>query len=274
MANFEQCKNGSRPLALITGASSGIGERFARRLARDGYDLILVARRKERLAEIGSELETKHGIRAEVQAADLARDQDVERLVNVIQGGPALDLLINGAGFGTRGHFAEVDAEKSEKMVRVHVLASVRLVRAALPAMIGRGCGALINISSLGAFFTTVHYTTYSATKSYLNVFSEGLAAELAGTGLKVQALCPGLTRTGFMFTPEYTDFHYEKIPKFAWMNPERVVDQSLSALENGPVVFIPGVFNRMFVRIMKAPLAGRLVGGAINLLSRGKQAW
>jgi uncharacterized protein len=263
-----------RPVALITGASSGIGEAFARRLARDGHDLILVARRKERLSQIGAELQNEHDTGIEVHAADLTLDRDVEKLVTLIEQRSALSFLVNSAGFGTRGHFAEVEADKSENMVRVHVLANVRLTRAALPAMIEQGRGAVINVSSLGAFFTTAHYTTYAATKSYLNMFTEGLAAELAGTGVRVQALCPGLTRTGFMYTPEFTDFHYEKVPAFAWMDPEQVVDQSMSSMGKGPVVFIPGVLNRMFVRILTAPVAGRLVGGAINLLSRGREPW
>ncbi|MBN2496175.1 MAG: SDR family oxidoreductase [Deltaproteobacteria bacterium] len=253
--------------ALITGASSGIGAAFARRLAAEGHDLVLVARRTERLAELGSELERAHGIRALGLTADLARERDLACVEQAIGGRPALDLLVNGAGFGTRGLFADIPASRTQEMIALHVLAPVRLTRAALPAMIKRGHGAVIQVSSLGAFMTTAHYTTYSATKAYLNTFSAGLRAELAGTGVRVQALCPGLTRTAFMDTAEYADFKYGQVPAWAWMRPEEVVDESLAALREGRLIVIPGRLNRLFVHVMQAPVLGAITSRVLEAL-------
>lgn len=258
------------PSAFITGASSGIGESYARSLAARGCDLVLVARRHDRLAALAQELTAAHGIHATVLAADLATDRGLAAAETAIAKLPSLAYLVLSAGFGTRGLFLDVTAEKSAAMVRLHALSAVRLARAALPGMVHRGSGSIVAVSSLGSFFTTAHYTVYSATKSFINMFCKGLAEELRGTGVRVQALCPGLTRTGFMHTEEYRDFSYEEVPAWAWMTADEVVRESLAAMPRGPVVFVPGRGNRAFVRIMTAPLIGRLAGWLITLASRG----
>ena len=260
----------SRPLALITGASSGIGEVYARRLARQGHDLILVARREERLQKLARTLVSQHGIQAEVLPADLASEEGMSMVEAVIEQGPALSMLVHAAGFGTRGHFADVAPEKIQNMVNLHDLAAVRLLRAAIPAMREAGRGDLVLISSLAAFFTTFEYTLYSATKAFLNMLAQGLDDELVGSGLRVQAVCPGLVRTGFMKTEEYANFAYDRVPDLAWLEAEEVVDQAMAALERGgPLLFIPGHFNRIFVRALTAPGLGRAVRSGLNLLSR-----
>lgn len=248
------------PTALITGASSGIGATFARHLAARGYNLILVARREERLRALAAELELQHRIAAEVLVADLSAPAGLERVANRIAGLDSLDMLINNAGFGVPSRFAEVDVRKSLGMIHVHIIAPVRLTRAALPGMIAKGRGAIINVSSLAAFFPMRGNTTYCATKAYLNAFSLALDAELRGTGVQVQALCPGFTYTEFHDSPEYADFNRSQIPRPFWMSAEQVVTASLKALGNGRVILIPGLKNRLFALLARSGLASFLL--------------
>jgi len=256
--------------AVITGASSGIGAAFACRLAGEGFALILTARRKDRLAALARELESACGVRAKFVAADLATDEGIARLEATIAQDRSIAMLVNCAGFGTRGHFSNLDPDTIEKMTCLHVMATVRLTRAALPSMIGSGRGAVINVSSLGAFFTTSHYVMYSATKAFINMFTLGLRDELSGTGVKAQALCPGLTRTGFMHTEEYRDFSYDAVPGFAWMEPGEVVDASLAALARDKAIVIPGLGNRLFVATLRTPLIGPFLFRLLGRLGRG----
>jgi short-subunit dehydrogenase len=246
--------------ALITGASSGIGATFARRLAAQGYDLVLVARREERLTALATELHRRHGVQAEVLVADLADPAAVARVEQVIEGLDTLSLLINNAGFGASTHFIEVDLATHVDMIQVNVTAVVRLSRAALPGLVARGRGTIINVSSLAAFVSTAGNVTYGATKSYLNAFSEALQAELRGTGVHIQALCPGFTRTEFHYTPELKHFDPNRLPKPLWMSAEAVVEESLAALGRGQVIVIPGRLNRLGVMTMTTPLGRPLL--------------
>ena len=237
--------------ALITGASSGIGAAFARRLASQGHDLIIVARRAERLHALATEVQHQHGILAEVVVADLARLADIERVEQRIADSATVELLINNAGFGTVGTFSEANLDRQLDMIWVHVIACVRLSRAALPGMIARGHGAIINVSSPAAFFPTPGNVTYSATKAYVKAFSEALAAELTGTGVQVQVLCPGFTSTEFHATPEYQRLDVRsRIPKGFWMSADDVVAASLRALRRGQLVCIPGLNNRLLIAL------------------------
>jgi short-subunit dehydrogenase len=239
--------------ALITGASSGIGEAFARKLASLGYDLVLVARRKERLDAIAEELRGKDQVTVETLPGDLCQDGDVSRIEHRIEALDTLTLLVNNAGFGTRGAFVDVELEKSLAMIQVHVTASTRLARAALPAMLARQKGTLINVASPSAFIPLSGNTVYSATKAYLIAFSECLQLEVQDAGIKVQALCPGFTYSGFHDTDEFKGMDRSKIPDFLWMSAEETVEQSLNALNNGKVVFVPGFTNRlMYVTLRK----------------------
>lgn len=245
--------------ALITGASSGIGETFARRLAAGGFDLALVARREDRLKALAAELSAAHGIQADVVAADLSKDEEVAGVTDYIEAHPDLTLLVNNAGFGKRGKFVDADLEGQLDMVRVHIIATGKLTRAALPAMIRQGRGGIINVSSVAAFFPSAGGATYSASKVYLNNFSEALAAELDETGVKVQALCPGFTYSEFHDTPEYSDFDRKDIPAALWMSAEEVVDESLAALSGERVIVIPGRRYQAMVATVNSPLRGTI---------------
>src|SRR5580658_10650919 len=163
-------------LALITGASSGIGAAFAAALAARGQDVVLVARRADRLEQLAESLKRSHGIRAEALVADLASDDDVARVVERIAAAPDLELLVNNAGFGSRGKFFEADARGQDQMHRVHVLATVRLTHAALAGMVKRARGGIINVSSVAGFWQAPGNVSYCATKCWMNSFTEGLA--------------------------------------------------------------------------------------------------
>ena len=236
---------------LITGASSGIGTAFARSLASQGYDLVLVARREAQLRSLADEVQRKFNVNAQVFPADLSDPTQVKRLETQVAEIGDLEILINNAGFGVPGKFVEIQAERNAEMIQVHILANVRLCRAALPGMISRGRGSIINVSSIAAFMATPRNATYSATKAYLNVFSEALQDELKGTGIRVQALCPGLTHTEFHDHPGYEDYK-RRIPEFFWMQAEDVVRESLDALKKGRVICIPGFKNRLIVAIIR----------------------
>ena len=252
--------------AVITGASSGIGKAFAQRLASEGCRLVIAARRKDLLAELAEQLEATHGVKVEPLAVDLSTLQGISRLERRIASDPHVEMLVNCAGFGTRGLYHEVAPDRIEAMITLHVLAPSRLIRAALPNMREAKKGYIINVSSIGAFLTTSRYVTYSATKAFLNMFTLGLADECRGSGVVVQALCPGLTRTGFMHTEEYRDFHYDKAPDFVWMTPEEVVDESLRALPHGKTIVIPGRLNRLFLGALRTPGLKQAIGLLLRL--------
>ena len=258
------------PTAMITGASSGIGAAFARRLASQGYKVVLVARRRERLEALAVELRKQFPVDAEVLVADLSQTVEVERVTRRIVELKSLDVLVNNAGFGVPGNFADVPLEKHLAMIQVHVLASVVLSHAALPGMMARGHGAIINVSSIGGLIPRPGDTTYCATKAYLIEFSKTLQAELLGSGVRVQALCPGFTQTGFLGTPEYASLGVEAaIPKLLWMSADEVVTESLKALEHNQVVCLPGYKNRLIYLLGRSGLAAVLLKILANSLRR-----
>ena len=246
-------KQHGRKRALVTGASAGIGEAFARALAAQQHDLVLVARRGDRLEALAKELGERHQVAASVHVADLAEDAELGELAESIAQDPP-DLLVNNAGFGTLGAFAELDAERELEEIRLNVLALVRLTRAALPGMLARGRGAVVNVSSLAGESAGPFNATYAATKAYVTSFSESLHEELRGSGVVVQALLPGFTRTEFQ---EVAGVDPGAVPAFAWMSPEQVALASLAALRRGDAICIPGLGNR-------------LLGGATALAPRG----
>ncbi len=241
----------SRPLAVVTGASSGIGAVFARRLAAAGHDLLLVARRKERLEELSKELEDRHGVAAEVFAADLTVENQLHAVEQRIAEAGNLDFLVNNAGFGTRGQFFESDVDAQDKMHRLHVIATMRLTRAALPGMVARQKGNVVNVSSVAAFIQGSGNVSYCATKAWMNSFTEGVHLELraCGSPVRVQALCPGFTVTEFHDT---MGVDRKLIPASWWMPAEAVVDASLQGLESGRLFVIPGLMYRGFVLVLK----------------------
>lgn len=237
--------------AVITGASSGIGAAFARRLAAEAYDLVLIARRQERLASLAADVRQRFQVHVEILVGDLSNPDDVARVEQHIARLDTLELLINNAGFGVPGPFAVVPSDTHLAMIEVHVLASVRFCRAALPGMIARGHGAIINLSSIGAFIPNPGDATYCATKAYLSVFSEALQAEVRGAGVRVQALCPGFTATAFHDTPAYAGYDIpSRIPRALWMSADAVVAESLAALKKRRVICVPGFKNRVLVAL------------------------
>jgi uncharacterized protein len=246
--------------ALITGASSGLGEAFARRLASLKVDLVLVARREERLRTLGGELGKKWGVRTEVLAADLAEEAGLRRVEDFLRSRPDLGLLVNNAGFGGGGRFWQTDPALGQSMIRVHVEAVARLTRAALPAMVERGSGGLINVASVAAFYTFPGSVLYGSTKTWIVAFCRALGLELRGKGVRVQALCPGFTHTGFHDTPELRRMKETGIPKFLWMPAETVIEKSLRALARGPVVYVPGLRNKVLTAIPHIPFASPLI--------------
>jgi hypothetical protein len=216
-----------------------------------------VARDEDRLTQAAATLASTHGVAAKAFPADLTRDDDVTRLAERIAASPRLALLVNNAGFGTRGRLAEADPGKQVAMVRLHTLAPMRLTQAALPVMLRNRAGAVVNVSSVASFIYSAGNANYCATKAYLTTFSEGLAAELVGTGVQAQALCPGFTRTEFHRRMAEPD----RLPGFAWLSANAVVEHSLRCLDRGgPTVCIPGLGFRLLVGIIRLT-PRRLIG-------------
>jgi hypothetical protein len=236
--------SGHRP-ALVTGASSGLGAAFAERLAHDHYDLILVARRRDRLEELAQRLRAAHAVTVEVLAADLTQATGLKAVEERIAAAPALALLVNNAGFGGYQPFITLDPDRADELIRLQVIAVTRLTRAALPGMIARGQGAVINVSSRLAYSATLpspplpKRATYAATKAFVNAFTQILANELEGTGVRVQALCPGLVQTEFH---EQAGVDPARLPAGSVMSPEDVVQASLAGLAVGEVVCLPAL--------------------------------
>jgi short-subunit dehydrogenase len=233
-------------MAMVTGASSGIGAAFARRLARDGFELILVARRHDLLHELAQELGG-----AETLAADLTLEEDLARVEARIASAPELELLVNNAGFGTKGLLWETPSDGQVRMHQLHVMATLRLARAALAAMVPRGRGGVINVSSVAAFGQSPGNVSYCATKAWMNSFTEGLDLELRGTGsaVRVQALCPGFTVTGFH---DAMGMSRDGIPSWMWLRAEDVVDASLRGLKRGQLFVVPGAIYKLIVILEK----------------------
>jgi short-subunit dehydrogenase len=245
-----------RLLAVVTGASSGMGAVFARKLAARGYDLLLAARREDRLQKLAEEIISEYRVSVEPLVVDLATDDGRDTLAGRIRTAPNFGLLVNNAGFGTMGLFQQADLEPAEQMHRVHVLATLALSHAALRNLAARddrsGKTGIINVSSVAAFSQSPTGICYNATKAWMNSFTEGLAIELAAQGspVKVQALCPGFT---------YSEFHDRlgmdrgRIPKSMWMTADFVVEESLRGFDRGALFVIPGWRYRLIVVFMKA---------------------
>jgi uncharacterized protein len=240
-----------RPLAVVTGASAGIGRSFARQLAERGFDLLLVARDEERLRSLGDELSLQYAISAEPWAADLSRDEGMRTLAERLARDERVSVLVNNAGFGTKGRVAERPVAEQATMLELHVMAPYLLTRAVLPGMIARREGWIITVASVASFTASMGNVNYCATKAYQRVFMESLALELEGTGVRAQALCPGFTHTEF-----HDRMRIDKtkgIPSWAWLDAERVVRESLdAAFGDGPTVVIPGKRYKLVVAVLR----------------------
>lgn len=228
--------------AVVTGASSGIGEAFARRLGADGHGLTLVARRRELLDRLAKELRKQHGVEVEVLAADLVDPASLQKVEHHVARRDDLGILVNNAGIGTATRFAEADIDRIENEIRLNVVALVRLTRAALPGMIARGHGAVINVSSAAAFQPNPFFASYGATKAYVNSFTEAVSDELRGSNVRLLAVCPGPVRTAF---GSIAGVDEDRAPQFTFITPEAVVEDALAALERGDDVRVPGRLQR-----------------------------
>ncbi|WP_297152031.1 SDR family oxidoreductase [Thermogemmatispora sp.] len=247
--------------ALITGASSGIGLAFAQALAARGMQLILVARSEERLRQLASELQERHGIQAEVIVSDLSREGAATQLASAVrERGLHVDLLINNAGFGTYGPFVEQSPEREHEEIMLNVAALVDLTHALLPAMLARGEGAVINLASLAAFLPIPHMAVYAATKAFVLSFSHALGAEYRRQGLRVLAVCPGPVATNFFAVIGTSQ---EDMPGVI-LSPEQVVAASLHALERGRSQVVPGLLNKLMAfgsHLVPRALGARVAG-------------
>lgn len=229
----------TRPVALVTGASIGIGEQFARSLAERGHDVVLVARDGARLDVVAKELLERHGVTCEVVAADLT---DSRQLAEVETRATAVDVLINNAGFGTTGRFDELDLDAEDRQIRLNVLALARLTHVAARAMVGRGRGGILNVASIAGFQPGPQNATYSATKAYVLSFTQAVHEELRDTGVSVTCLCPGFTRTQFQQRAGYDE---REIPGFLWHDAAAVAGAGLDGLARNKAVVVPGALYK-----------------------------
>ncbi len=261
-------------LAVITGASSGIGAAFARKLAARGYGLLLIARREDRLRSIADEIRALHRVEAEPMLADLSLDADRDRVAARILNAPDLGLLVNAAGFGTMGYFWETDVAGQERMHRLHVLAVVSLTHAALANLAPRGQAAtgVINVSSVAAFSASPQNVSYHATKAWMNEFTIALATELAARSspVTVQALCPGFTLSEFH---DVLGMDRGKVPASLWMTADFVVEESLRGFDRRKLIVIPGWRYKAMVALLKWVPAGLMRRGSIAAVRRYRKS-
>lgn len=236
-----------KPTALITGASAGLGVEFCRQLAERFEVIIAVARRRERLEALAAEL--AQDVEMHCVAADLATVEGVTLAMEALRQKGPVDCLVNNAGFSTFGNFTDTALAQQRDMLNLHCEATITLCRAAIPFMRELGGGTIINVSSLGAFLPGKGLSVYGASKAFLNYFSQALQAEVAGSGIEVQALCPGYIRTEFHDDMAAQGFDRERIPDEFWMEPQQVVAASLSALGEGAVIVVPGETNQALAR-------------------------
>lgn len=233
--------------ALVTGASSGIGTAFARALAAEGTDLVVVARDHERLTALAEELRGAHGVGVEVVAADLsapvARAAVEKRLADPAR---PVDLLVNNAGFGTAGPFVDLPIAREEQEVQLNVVAVLRLTSVALTGMVARGSGNVINVASIAAFLPAPESATYAATKAFVCSFTESLHDELEGSGVCATASVPGFTRTEFQSRADWAE--QDHVPEFAWLEPDAVARATLDGAAAGRARVVPGAGYKALV--------------------------
>ena len=251
--------------ALVTGASGGLGLQFARLLAADGYNLVLVARNEEALKAVAAEMQSLYGVQANCYATDLAQPDQVEKLIAQLeQAQIAIDCLINNAGFGDTGHFAERPWAIHQDMIQLNMLALTRLTHALSQGMIARKQGRILNIASTAAFQPSPNFAVYAATKSYVLSFSEALAYELKNTGVSVTVSCPGPTETAFH---DRAATRGSKIMRMGMMKSETVALQAYLAMKAGKRRVVHGMMNRLLALSTHITPNGLLLSVTNNLM-------
>ncbi len=236
-------KSAAPTLAMVTGASSGIGKSFAEILAARGTDLILVARNRERLEQLATTLRERHGRSVDVLVADLEQPKELALVEQRLRDDVRIDLLINNAGYGVTGSFADLPLERSLGQVGCNVVALTRLTHAALATMKPSRRGGIVNIASTAALLPTPYFSVYAATKAYVVNFSLALNEETKGHGVTVTVVCPGFTRTEFQ---SRADYDATSMPGFVWQTADDVARESLAAHAAGRTLCIPGLQNRV----------------------------
>lgn len=255
-------------IALITGATSGIGAAFAKKYASMGYDLIITGRRVDKINQLAEKIKEKNGVKVEVIITELSNKNDISALVEKIKD-KDINALVNNAGFGYNSLFCEGDLKVFEDMIGVNVLLQINLIRAVLPGMIKRSNGSIINVSSEGAFLMFPKNAVYSGVKSFTKSFTESLYLELIGTGVKIQSLCPGLTKTDFHEKMGMNKARQVNRGIIKWMSPDEVVDCSIKDLSKDKVICIPGIHEKVLIKmlnILPRPVYNKL---ACNLFKK-----
>jgi short-subunit dehydrogenase len=251
--------------AMVTGATAGIGESFTRVLARDGFNIVLVARDLERMKVRAAHLESTFKIQSAIVQADLATDSGCETVEKYIAENH-IEVLINNAGFGINKAFSMSDLESEQQLLDVLVRTPMRLMHTVIPQMKARNSGSIINVSSVAGWIAG---GTYSASKSYLTVLSESLYTEMSGTGIKISALCPGFTRTEFH---ERGRMRMKGLPEFMWLSSDRVASEAWKDNQRGKVLSVPGwqyLILSTISRFGQRPLVRKL---GMNVRTRQRQ--
>ncbi|MET9295128.1 SDR family oxidoreductase [Streptomyces sp. NPDC003077] len=249
--------------ALITGATAGIGAAFARRLARGGHDVVLVARNKDRLRESATELHDRHGIEATTLVADLATEEGIAAVeARLADREHPVDLLVNNAGFGNKGEYLDVPMADELAMLKVHCEAVLRLTTEAVKGMRDRRRGAVINVASVAAF---VPRGTYGASKAWVVQFTQGAARDLAGSGVRLMALCPGFVRTEFH---QRAGMGTDNIPSWMWLDADKLVDAAMKDLARGKSLSIPDPRYKTLTSVAKL-VPRNVLGGVTSRTGR-----
>jgi hypothetical protein len=251
--------------ALITGASAGLGLEFAKRFAADGHDLVLVARRRDRLEALAGQLQQAHGVKAHVVAADLALPDGPRRVLEEVRRlEVSVDFLVNNAGFGTSGAFSEIDLKRELEMVQVNIVALLELTRALLPGMVARKSGRILNIGSTAGFQPGPFMAAYYASKAFVNSFTEALWYELRGTGVTATVSCPGATATEFAAV---AGNDRSRLFRMGAASPSAVAREAYRAMMAGRPIVVHGMRNKVGVQLLRVSPRGaiRAVAAALN---------
>lgn len=262
-------KDGSDQTALVTGASSGIGEALARRFAQGGYNLVLVARSGDKLKSLAATLSAAHGVKTWVAASDLSQLDAAKKLAaSMKRARRPIDVLVNNAGVLAHGSFVDMPAGRHRQLIDLNVAGLTAMLAHFLPPMVARGRGRVLNVASIAAFEPVPSLATYAATKAYVLSLTESLSEELKGTGVSITALCPGITATHMLDSARRASKELTKLPGFVVGSAEAVADEGFEACVRGEVIRVPGALNLAAILAARATpkwLLRRVSGAVIR---------